>query len=105
MGLFTKGQSKTLPLKTVKFMLGDDHIFLRELTSKELLHYQSKMGDKETTNIDYLYDIIARCAVDEDCKPIFASVDEVKNELNVGLSTLTEMHHAISRVSGLEGKN
>jgi hypothetical protein len=105
MGLFVKGQTP-LALKKVKFSVTDDtYIFLRELSSKELLDYQATMGDKATSNLDFVYDLISRCACDDNSNNIFTDAADVKENLNVGLSTLVEMQKTITNISGLTTPN
>jgi hypothetical protein len=106
MGLFKPGTT-TLGLKTQRFDLSPDvYINVRELSAPELIHYQQVMGSKETTNADFLFDIVARCAVDDVGKPLFETAELVKQHFNVGISTLVEMQKVIMSLSGLtEPKN
>jgi hypothetical protein len=101
MSLFQKGTP--LALKRTKFKLGDDcHINLRELSSRELIEFQKAMGDKDTTNLEFVYKLIASCAVADDGKPIFDSPDDVRDNFDVGLSKLIEIQKQILSLSGLD---
>ncbi len=104
MPLFKRGTP--LGLKRERFNLADDcYIWLRELSSQELLHYQKMMGDKETTNLDFIYDLLSKTALDDDGNAIFTSGNEVKDGLTVGLSTLVAMQEKVMELSGLHPKN
>ena len=92
-------------LKKEKYNLSkeeDVYVWLRELSSKELRELQVNMGDKETSNMDFVYSILALCVIDDAGKPLFTSIDDVKDNLNVGLSTLVDMQNRILKLSGLE---
>ena len=103
MASYCKGQKPTL--KQVKFSLGKDcHISLRELSSKEFLDLQQKHGDKELKDIDFVYKLIALCAVDDTGNPLFENADDVKDNLDIGVSQFVEMQEKILETSGLASK-
>lgn len=102
MGIFQKCLAP-LALKRVRFDLAPDcHINLRELSSQELIDFQSKMGSTETSNLDFVFDLISKCAVDDDGKPLFADAADVRATFNVGLSTLIEIQKAVMSLSGID---
>lgn len=106
MALFQKGQATPLALKRIRFDLGNEtYINLRELSAQELMTYQENMGDKPTSNADFVYDLIATCACDDQGNKLFDDRADVKANFPVGLSTMIEMQNAIMRVSGIEQKN
>ena len=102
MGLFHKG-GKALALKQVKYDLGNDtYVNVRELSATELVHYQTKMGDKDTSNMDFVFDLLSKCVVDDDGKPLFKDATDVKDHFGVGLSTLVDLQKKIMALSGLD---
>ena len=102
MGLFKPGTT-TLGLKHQRFDLSPDcYINVRELSAPELIHYQQVMGSKDTSNADFLFDLVARCAVDDVGKPLFETAADVKQHFSVGISTLVEIQKVILTLSGLD---
>jgi hypothetical protein len=102
MALFAKG-SPPPALKTFKFELGNDtYINLRELSLQELRHF-TEGGDKnkDTKNVEFLYNLLSKCILDDDGKPLFDGPDDLKNTFDVGLSTLVAIQKAIMAQSGL----
>lgn len=102
MSIFNRNNNKPLVLRRVRFDLdADTYINLRELSSQELLHYQQTIGNKEVSNLDFIYDLVARCAVDDEGLPIFKDAGDVKDHFNVGLSTLVSAQQTVMNLSGI----
>jgi len=105
MGLFKKGNAP-LPFKRVRFDLGEDsYINVRELSAQELIQLQGSFQGKDASNIDFIYQLIATFAVDDDGKALFTDTADVKDNFQVGLSTLSAIQKTIMDTSGLEPKN
>ena len=105
MSLFVKGQAP-IGLKQEKFYVSPDvYLILREMSSKELMDYQEKFGDKDVKNLDMIYDLISKVALDDNGLPIFTSAQDVKENLDIGLSKFVEIQEKILDLSGLSPKN
>ena len=106
MALYKKGQGAST-LKRTKLQLGNDtYICVRELSSKELLNLQAHQGEQDHSesapNMDFVFSIIATCACDDEGKPIFDSKEDVKQNLDIGVSSLVEIQRQIMTLSGLD---
>jgi hypothetical protein len=99
--LFVKGNP--LPLKRVKYDLGNDtHVFLRELSSAELIAHQDNHGDKDHKDMDTVFELLSKCIVDDAGAALFTNAGDVKDHFNIGVSHLQAMQDVILDISGIK---
>ena len=60
------------------------------------------MGDKEVSNMDFVFDLLSKCVVDDNGKPLFTDAADVQDHFGVGLSTLVDVQKKIMALSGLD---
>ena len=89
-------------LKRAKFNLDkENYVWLRELTAAEFRHYLDTMGERDTSDKDFLFDVLSKTLVDDNNTPLFADTSDLKANLNVGLSTLQAMQEQVLKLSGV----
>ena len=80
----------------------DGFVFAQELRAKDLLELQEKYGrSKETSNLDFLYDLIYRAVVDEAGCKLFESPADVAEHCNLPVSSMKRLGEEIVTASGL----
>lgn len=80
------------------------YVNIRALGSRDLAALQ-KTDSEEKSNIDAIYEILAKCLVDDEGAFLFDSAEDMKENFNQPLSLIEEMGEVAIRVSGLSKKN
>jgi hypothetical protein len=108
MGCISKGQKRSKPRRD-KFPLpelGDDaYVWIRSLSSTQLLALQDRHGKRpevEETNLAFVQEVLALCAVNDDGSPLYDGAADVAANLEVDFPTLKEMVKKCFEISGIE---
>jgi len=83
----------------------ESYVNIVPITSRDLLELQATNGKEgNTSNIDFTFDLLSRCLVDDDGNRLFADADECKSTLNLPMPTLEDIAATIFKASGLDYK-
>lgn len=80
----------------------DAYVCIRPLGSQDLLQLQKKFGtEAETGNLDFAFDLLARCLVDDNGVILFLGADDVRENFNLSLKSLKGLVEDCLLVSGV----
>ncbi len=83
---------------------GDDaYVWVEELSSKDLLAIQQTQGkEANVSNLDFVYDILARTLRGEVGEPLFADADDCREHFGLSLNSLERLALRVLKISGLQ---